>query len=86
MEPTRIRVNHRGRGLQEASVAVGAFFDEMHKWASQGKAFHVDIDYDPEWTLLINFREPEREETETLNSLRPTKEEMEEFRALLSDK
>ena len=81
MESKRIRINHQGKGLPQTSIALGTIFNEIYKWANKGKPFHVDIDYDPEWTLLINFREPKKEETEKLDRLRPTKEEMEKFRA-----
>lgn len=77
MTPERIRINHKGGGISKISLAMQKFFDGLFIWGETGKKFHVSIDYDPEWTILIRFRFSTKEEAEELDSLRPAKEEIE---------
>lgn len=74
-KPERIRINHKGGGIARAAIALESIFDAFFRWAAQEEKFHVSIDYDPEWTLLVRFRSSTKEEAEELDSLRPTEEE-----------
>ncbi len=65
----RIRINHKGMSL--GLDAAMEFFPILQEWIASKKKFRVTLDYDPEWTALIQFRLLSKDEAEEMDRLNP---------------
>ena len=82
MKEKRIRINHRGHGVFKATFALSKVLEVFNSWVEAGEKFHVSIDFDPDWTLLVRFRPSTEEEAEELDSLRPAEEILGKLKSL----
>lgn len=68
----QFKVNHKGHC--EWFTAIERFLFYFNRWIASKKKFRVTIDFDPEWTMLVQFRLSNQAESEMLDSLKPSKE------------
>ena len=74
----RIRVNNHGKSFP--FLAKRQVWHTVKKWLAKKKPFRIIIDYDPEWSTLIYFRDSTFEEETMLESIRPPREYMDKVK------
>ena len=69
MNAVRMRCNHKGWPI--GPLALRKILEELERWRKSNKKFRVIIDYDPEWSMIVNIRPSTYDESVMLDAARP---------------
>jgi len=69
MDAVRMRCNHKGWPI--GPLALRKILEELERWRKSNKKFRVIIDYDPEWSMIVNIRPSTYDESVMLDAARP---------------
>ena len=69
MDAVRMRCNHKGWPI--GPLALRKILEELERWQKSKKKFRVIIDYDPEWSMIVNIRPSTYDESVMLDVARP---------------
>ena len=69
MDAVRMRCNHKGWPI--GPLALRKILEELERWRKRNKKFRVIIDYDPEWSMIVNIRPSTYDESVMLDAARP---------------
>lgn len=68
-DAVRMRCNHKGWPIGQ--LALRKILEELERWRKSNKKFRVIIDYDPEWSMIVNIRPSTYDESVMLDAARP---------------
>lgn len=68
-EGDSFKVNHRGD--DKWLIPLAGFVNKFCRWVASKKRFRVIIDYDPEWSMIVNIRPSTYDESVMLDAARP---------------